>query len=125
MSLNNFNESWSVLSGAQRSVSPVIFYDTQNNKSSQRPKHGISEGRGCFSKQVIQKQLRKDYIAAAEEKLTKHPLMTYPYYKDHMTPELFHKVASILDPDMCVIDASGLSTPTEHHVAEEKDQICR
>ncbi|XP_034547801.1 putative protein FAM47D [Notolabrus celidotus] len=123
--LDDFSDCPSLLSGAQRGVSPVLFHSTQNKKSNQKQRQSISKEHACFSKQMIQKQLRKEYIAAVEEKLTKCPLTMYPHYKDHMTPELFHKVASILDPEMCVNDASRLPTPTEHHVAEDNDKNCK
>ncbi|XP_018522660.1 uncharacterized protein zgc:158260 [Lates calcarifer] len=63
----------------------------------------------CFSKQMIQKQMRREYVAAVEEKLKRHPLAMYPHYKDHMTPELFDKVVSVLDPDLCINSASSLT----------------
>ncbi|KAK5909485.1 hypothetical protein CesoFtcFv8_003411 [Champsocephalus esox] len=49
---------------------------------------------------MIQKQIRRDYVAAVEEKLKQHPLAMFPHYRDHMTPELFDNVVSVLDPDI-------------------------
>lgn len=37
---------------------------------------------------MIQKQIRREYVAAVEEKLKQHPLAMYPHYKDHMTPDV-------------------------------------
>ncbi len=37
---------------------------------------------------MIQKQTRREYVAAVEEKLKQHPLAMYPHYKDHMSPEV-------------------------------------
>nr|XP_029135170.1 protein FAM47E-like [Labrus bergylta] len=125
MNLDDFSEGSAVLSGAQRGFSPVIFHGTQNQKSNQKPRKSVSKEHACFSKQTIQKQIRREYVAALEEKLTRHPLTTFPHYKDHMTPELFFKVASILDPDMSVNDASGLPTPTGHNTTEENGESCR
>lgn len=100
---------------------------------------------------MIQKQIRREYVAAVEKKLKQHPLVKFPHYKDHMTPEvsrdeapeatsrrmnewslneyqscvrthlhgvfisiqLFDKVVSVLDPDMCVSSASALPTPAK------------
>lgn len=105
---------------------------------------------------MTQKQIRREYVDAVEEKLKRHPLAIFPHYKDHMSPEvrddnsnldyqvesrqvkyvnyiypvlkltvfkrfisslqLFDKVVSILDPDVCVNSASAL--PTRDHVEE-------
>ncbi|XP_044051331.1 uncharacterized protein zgc:158260 isoform X2 [Siniperca chuatsi] len=120
VSLDDVTDCSSVLSGAQRGVSPVIFHGTPNHNSSQKPKKCISKEHACFSKQMIQKQIRREYVAAVEERLKQHPLATCPHYKDHMTPELFDKVVSVLDP-VCVNSASALPLPTGNH-AEEVDQ---
>ncbi|XP_035846743.1 protein FAM47E isoform X2 [Sander lucioperca] len=114
----------SVLSGDQRGVSPVIFHDTPNQNSSQKHKKCISKEHACFSKQMIQKQIRREYVAAVEEKLKQHPLAMYPHYKDHMTPDVFDKVLSVLDPDMSVNSASALPTPTGDDVEEEDEENC-
>lgn len=37
---------------------------------------------------MTQKQIRGEYVTAVEEKLKRHPLVIYPHYKDHMTPEV-------------------------------------
>lgn len=37
---------------------------------------------------MIQKQIRREYVAAVEEELKQHPLAMYPYYKEDMTPEV-------------------------------------
>lgn len=37
---------------------------------------------------MIQKQIRREYVASVEEKLKQHPLAMYPHYKDHMTSEV-------------------------------------
>ncbi|XP_041793809.1 protein FAM47E isoform X2 [Chelmon rostratus] len=118
VNLDEFSDCSSVLSGVQTGVSPVIFYGTPNHNSSQKPRKCISKEHACFSKQMIQKQIRREYVAAVEEKLKQHPLAMYPHYKDHMTPELFDKVVSVLDPEMCVNSASALPTPTGDHAEE-------
>ncbi|XP_059192457.1 protein FAM47E [Centropristis striata] len=120
--LNDFSDSLSVLSGHQTGVSPVIFHETPNNNSSQKHKTCISKEHACFSKQMIKKQIRRDYVAAVEEKLKQHPLVMFPHYKDHMTPELFKKVVSVLDPDISVNCASALPTPTGDHAEEEEKE---
>ncbi|KAI3372627.1 hypothetical protein L3Q82_023095 [Scortum barcoo] len=117
--LDDFSISLSVLLGTQRGVSPVIFNHTQNHNSGQKARKCISKDHACFSKQMIQKQVRREYVAAVEEKLKQHPLVMYPHYKDHMTPELFYKVVSVLDPDMCLNSASAIPTPAGNHVEEE------
>ncbi|KAM7415782.1 hypothetical protein PAMA_018039 [Pampus argenteus] len=116
-SFDELNDSSPNLPGAQRDVSPV---NVPNITSNQTPQKGISKRHACFSKQMIQKQIRREYVAGLEEKLTQHPLALYPHYKDHMSPELFDKVASVLDPDMCVSSSSALPTPALGHVEEEE-----
>lgn len=37
---------------------------------------------------MIQKQIRREYVAAVDEKLKQHPLAMFPHYQDHMTPEV-------------------------------------
>ncbi|XP_042276495.1 protein FAM47E isoform X2 [Thunnus maccoyii] len=110
-SLDGLNESPPNLSGTQRGVSPVIFNGTPNNTSNQTPQKRISKTHACFSKQMIRKQIRREYVAGLEEKLTQHPLTLYPHYKDHMSPELFNKLATVLDPDVCVISSSAFPAP--------------
>ncbi|XP_036954418.1 protein FAM47E isoform X2 [Acanthopagrus latus] len=112
-SLEDFGDCSSVPSGAQTGVSPVIFHDAPNNNSSQKQRRSVSKEHACFSKQMIQKQIRREYVAAVEKKLKQHPLVKFPHYKDHMTPELFDKVVSVLDPDVCVSSASALPTPAK------------
>ncbi|XP_051278781.1 uncharacterized protein zgc:158260 isoform X2 [Dicentrarchus labrax] len=124
-SLDDFSDCSSVLFGANRGVSPVILRGTPNPNSSQKPRKCISKEHACFSKQMIQKQIRREYVSSVEEKLKQHPLAMYPFYKDHITPELFDKVVSVLDPDMCVNSASALSTPTVDHVEEEDEENCK
>ncbi|KAE8291966.1 hypothetical protein D5F01_LYC09329 [Larimichthys crocea] len=68
---------------------------------------------------MVQKQIRREYVAAVEAKLKQHPLAMYPHYKDHMPLELFDKVVSVLGPDMCVNHTSALPTPTGNHAEEE------
>ncbi|XP_074495199.1 protein FAM47E [Sebastes fasciatus] len=88
VNLDDFSSCTSVLSGDHRGVSPVIFQDTPNNHdSTPKPRKSISKEHACFSKQNIQKQIRREYVAAVEEKLKQHPLAMFPHYKDHMTPE--------------------------------------
>lgn len=38
--------------------------------------------------------------------------------------QLFDRVVSVLDPDMCVKSASALPTPTGDHVEEEDEENC-
>ncbi|XP_070821186.1 protein FAM47B [Chaetodon trifascialis] len=118
VSLDDFSDC---SSGVQTGVSPVIFHGTPNRNSSQKPRKCISKEHACFSKQMTQKQIRREYVAAVEEKLKKHPLAMYPHYKDHMTPELFDKVISVLDPEMCVSSASALPAPTGDHAEDEEN----
>ncbi|XP_047448120.1 putative protein FAM47D [Mugil cephalus] len=110
--------------GAQGGVSPGIFEDPSHQNSHHKPKKSISKEQACFSKQMIQKQVRRDYVASLEEKLKKHPLAMYPHYKDHMTPELFDQVVSILDPDMCVNNMSELPATTGDHSEKEDEEDC-
>ena len=48
----------------------------------------VSKEHACFSRQMIQKQIRREYVNAVEEKLQRHPLALPPHYRDHMTPEV-------------------------------------
>lgn len=41
------------------------------------------------------------------------------------SPQLFDKVVSVLDPDMCVNSASSLPTPTAHQAEEEEEKNCK
>ncbi|KAM7391239.1 hypothetical protein PAMP_021939 [Pampus punctatissimus] len=116
-SFDELNDSSPNLPGAQRGISPV---HVPNITSNQTPQKGISKRHACFSKRMIQKQIRSEYVDSLEEKLTQHPLALYSHYKDHMSPELFDKVASVLDPDMCVSSSSALPTPALGHVEEEE-----
>ncbi|XP_023261847.1 putative protein FAM47D [Seriola lalandi dorsalis] len=118
----NLDDCSSVLSEARRGVSPVIFHNPSNHSSTQKPRKSIPKEHACFSKQMIRKQIRREYVASVEGNIKQHPLAMYPHYKDHMTAELFDKVVSILDPDMCVNSASSLPTPTTHHAEEEEEE---
>ncbi|CAB1458404.1 unnamed protein product [Pleuronectes platessa] len=84
----------------------------------------VSKEHACFSRQMIRKQIGREYVNAVEEKLKQHPLVLYPHYRDHMSPELFEKVVSVLDPDMCVNSASSLPTPTAERAEEEEEGNC-
>lgn len=88
MNLDHFSDCSSVLCGFQRGVSPVIFNRSPKQKTSQKSRKCITKQHACFSKQMTQKQIRREYVAAVEEKLKRHPLAIYPHYKDHMTPEV-------------------------------------
>ncbi|AWP07476.1 putative protein FAM47C-like [Scophthalmus maximus] len=117
VSLDDFSDcSW-------RGVTPPVFHDT-NHRSTRKPRKSVPKEHACFSKQMVQKQIRREYVATVEEKLKQHPLAMYPHYKDHMTPELFAKVVSVLDPDMCANSASPFSTPTADHAEEEDEENC-
>ena len=100
MRLDDFSDCSSDLSRNQRGVSSVIFQrDTSNHNSSQKHIKGLSKEHTCFSKQMIQKQIRRDYVAAVEEKLKQHPLAMFPHYRDHMTPEVSgHKISLDYQP---------------------------
>lgn len=37
---------------------------------------------------MTQKQIRREYVAAVEERLKQHPLAMFPHYKAHMKPEV-------------------------------------
>uniref|UniRef100_A0A8C2W9V1 Uncharacterized protein n=1 Tax=Cyclopterus lumpus TaxID=8103 RepID=A0A8C2W9V1_CYCLU len=116
VSLDDFSDCSSVFSGDRGGVSPVIFHDAPKHNatnSGQKPRKCTSKEHACFSKQMIRKQMRREHVAAVEKELKQHPLAMFPHYKDHMTPELFDEVVSILDPDMSVSGASGL--PTASH----------
>lgn len=103
VNLDDFSSCTSVLSGDHRGVSPVIFQDTPNNHdSTPKPRKSISKEHACFSKQNIQKQIRREYVAAVEEKLKQHPLAMFPHYKDHMTPEVSGD-DSHLDYQRCIV----------------------
>ncbi|KAK1893323.1 Protein FAM47A [Dissostichus eleginoides] len=120
MRLDDFSDCSSDLSRNQRGVSSVIFQrDTSNHNSSQKHIKGLSKEHTSFSKQMIQKQIRRDYVAPVEEKLKQNPLAMFPHYRDHMTPELFDKVVSVLDPDIGEYSASALPTPTGDHAEDE------
>ncbi|XP_030594030.1 protein FAM47E [Archocentrus centrarchus] len=121
-SLDDFSVYSSVAPGAQRGGSPVIFWDALQNNFSQKPRKSISKEHACFSKQMIQKQMRKEYVASVEEQLKQHLLTMHPTYKDHLTPELFNQVVAVLDPDMCVRDTSALPAPSGDHAQEEEDE---
>ncbi|XP_076586916.1 protein FAM47E [Chaetodon auriga] len=123
VSRDDFSDCSALLTGLQTDVSPVIFHGAPNRNSSQKPRKSISKEHACFSKQMTQKQIHREYVAAVEEKLKQHPLAMYPHYKDHMTPELFDKVVSVLDPEMCVSSASALPAPTRDH-ADEDEENC-
>lgn len=88
MSLDDFSDCSSVLFQFQRGLSPVIFHGNPKQKASQSSRKRISKEHACFSKQMTQKQIRREYVAAIEEKLKQHPLAIYPHYKDHMNPEV-------------------------------------
>ncbi|XP_056276162.1 uncharacterized protein zgc:158260 [Pseudoliparis swirei] len=124
VSLDDFADCSSLFSGDGGGVSPVIFHDTPKHNaaaaaSRQKPRKCISKEHACFSKQMIRKQIRREHVAAVEKELQQHPLAMFPHYKDHMTPELFDEVVSILDPDMSVSDASALPTLTGDGAEEE------
>ncbi|XP_068422446.1 protein FAM47A [Clinocottus analis] len=123
--LDDFSVCSSVFSGDRGGVSPVIFHDApkhNSTKSGQKPRKCISKEHACFSKQMTQKQIRREHVAAVEKELKRHPLAMFPHYKDHMTPELFDEVVSILDPDMSVNSACALPTPTGDHAEEETEE---
>ncbi|XP_038560695.1 protein FAM47E [Micropterus salmoides] len=124
VSLDDFSDCSSFLSGVQGGVSPVIFHGTPNHDSRQKPRKCISKEHACFSKQMTQKQIRREYVAAVEERLKQHPLAMFPHYKAHMKPELFDKVVSVLDPEMCGYSASALPTPTGNHAEEVDEKNC-
>ncbi|XP_035812165.1 uncharacterized protein zgc:158260 [Amphiprion ocellaris] len=119
------NTSLDDFSGSQSGPSPLIFQGTPHHSSSQKPRKSLSKEHACFSKQMIQKQIRREYVASVEEQLKQHPLTMYPHYKDHMTPELFDQVVSILDPDMCINSASALPAPTGDHAEVEDEENSR
>ncbi|XP_069379558.1 protein FAM47E [Paralichthys olivaceus] len=104
--------------------SSIIFHGAPNSSSTRNPGKSVLKEHACFSKQMIQKQIRREYVDAMEEKLKQHPLLVHPHYRDHMTPELFEKVVSVLDPDMCLNSASSLPTPTADHAEEEEEENC-
>ncbi|XP_034397595.1 uncharacterized protein zgc:158260 [Cyclopterus lumpus] len=125
VSLDDFSDCSSVFSGDRGGVSPVIFHDAPKHNatnSGQKPRKCTSKEHACFSKQMIRKQMRREHVAAVEKELKQHPLAMFPHYKDHMTPELFDEVVSILDPDMSVSGASGLPTAPGDHAEEENEE---
>ncbi|XP_077943626.1 uncharacterized protein LOC120830512 [Gasterosteus aculeatus] len=80
--------------------------------------------RGCVSP-MTRKQIRREYVAAVEKKLQQRPLATFPHYREHMTPQLFDEVVSILDPELSVNRAATLPTTTGDHVEEEDEEVNR
>ncbi|KAK2837935.1 hypothetical protein Q5P01_015147 [Channa striata] len=118
MSIEDFSDcsSW-----VQRGPSPVIFHGDPKEKTSKKTRRCISKEQACFSKCMIQKQIRREYVTAVEEKLKQHPLAVHPHYKDHITPELFNKVVSILDPDICVNSVSAL--PSGDNAKKKEEEI--
>ncbi|XP_068994585.1 putative protein FAM47C [Embiotoca jacksoni] len=125
MSLDDFGDCSSFVPGAQSGLSPLIFQDTPQHTSRQKPRKSVSKEHACFSKQMIQKQIRRDYVASLEDELKRHPLATYPHYKDHMTPELFDQVVSILDPEICINSTGAPPAPPGDHAEEEGEANCR
>uniref|UniRef100_A0A3Q1FZ65 Uncharacterized LOC110949426 n=1 Tax=Acanthochromis polyacanthus TaxID=80966 RepID=A0A3Q1FZ65_9TELE len=119
------NTSLDDFSGSHSGLSPVIFQGTPHHSSGQKPRKSLSKEHACFSKQMIQKQIRREYVASVEEQLKQHPLVMYPHYKDHMTPELFDQVVSVLDPDMCINSMSVLPAPTGDHGEVEDEENSR
>lgn len=123
----NLDES-SLSLGDRGCVSPVVFHDTPKQKSTNsgpKAKKGLSKEHACFSKQMTQKQIRREYVAAVEKKLQQRPLATFPHYREHMTPQLFDEVVSILDPELSVNRAATLPTTTGDHVEEEDEEVNR
>ncbi|XP_037338803.2 protein FAM47B [Pungitius pungitius] len=119
-------EDSSVSSGDGGRVSPLVSDDAPKQKSTasgQKPKKGLSKEHACFSKQMTQKQIRREYVASVEKELKRHPLAMFPHYKDHMTPELFDEVVSILDPELSVNGAARLPPPTGGHAEEDDEQV--
>ncbi|KAM8885419.1 protein FAM47E isoform 1-T5 [Spinachia spinachia] len=111
--------------GDEGGVSPVVFHDTPEPKcttSRQKPEKGLCKARACFSKEMTRKQIRREYVAAVEKKLQQHPLAAFPHYKDHMTPELFDEVVSVLDPDLRENRGAALPTTTGDRVEEENEE---
>ncbi|XP_028270657.1 protein FAM47E [Parambassis ranga] len=115
LSPEDFSDCSSVSHRDQKDVSQLIFQQTLHHISSQKPRTSITKEHTCFSKQTTQKQRRREYVASVEEKLKQHPLAMYPHYKDHLTPELFDQVVSILDPGMCT------NSPSASPALEEED----
>ncbi|KAJ0019881.1 hypothetical protein NQD34_007449 [Periophthalmus magnuspinnatus] len=85
------DDSSSAPSWAHVGISPVTF--TTNLKhhciftSTQMPKQAVSMKHACFSRQMVQKQRRREYVAAVEDEL-RQPLAQYQQYKDYMSPEV-------------------------------------
>ncbi|KAK7934346.1 hypothetical protein WMY93_005242 [Mugilogobius chulae] len=83
-------------------ISPVIFTNHSDHlcccTSIQMPKQPVSKKHACFSRQMIQKQRRREYVAAVENEL-QQPFAQYQQYKDYMSAEQFDKVLSALCPD--------------------------
>lgn len=66
---------------------------------------------------MIQKQKRREYVAAVEDKL-RQPLAQYQQYMNYMPAELFEKLLSVLDPkkDTPKIWALFLLKLLKHHI---------
>ncbi|XP_029960799.1 protein FAM47E [Salarias fasciatus] len=88
------------------------------SRSSPGPGKSISKENACFSKLMSRKQTRRERVSSLEAKLTQHPLLMFPHYQDHMSPEVFDQVVSILDPDVCV---NKTCTPSKGHTDENHE----
>ncbi|XP_024909120.1 protein FAM47E isoform X2 [Cynoglossus semilaevis] len=117
VSLGNLSSA-SVFSVTQSGVAPVFSKGLSPNYiSPKKPGNKVNKGHTCASKHERQ----RDHVTAVEEELRKHPLSTFPHYKDHMTSELFLRVASVLDPDLIVNMSSLPAAEVEHEEEVDKE----
>ncbi|KAG7276704.1 hypothetical protein CRUP_006883 [Coryphaenoides rupestris] len=89
--------------GASRGgIQPVDLSSSSTAKvrTAVRARRAMSKEQACFSRQNAAQQTRRERVAAVERKLLCHPLALYGHYEQHMPPELFQQVLSVLDPDI-------------------------
>ncbi|CAL8326979.1 unnamed protein product [Arctogadus glacialis] len=96
--------------GSDGGVGPVFLSSRPRDRTGRR----TPTEPACLSRQSGAQRRRRQRVAAVERKLLQHPLGLHEHYEQGMPPELFQKVLSVLDPDMCVREpqAPG-STPEE------------
>lgn len=95
------DDSYPAPTWIQEVISPVIFTTYRDHHccytTMKVPRPPVSKKHACFSRQMIQKQKRREYVAAVEDKL-RQPLAQYQQYMNYMPAELFEKLLAVLDP---------------------------
>ncbi|CAL8335163.1 unnamed protein product [Gadus morhua 'NCC'] len=96
--------------GSDGGVGPVLLSSRPRDRTGRR----TPTEPACLSRQSGAQRRRRQRVAAVERKLLQHPLGLHEHYEQGMPPELFQKVLSVLDPDMCVREPQTPgSTPEE------------